>query len=107
MATQGIVTITQDDKVKLKIVAGCNGMKAPNVVGLLMGMKKIPSAVEAYRLAREAGFGSPEVVVLDEKDAYHNTGEDLHPRYRATFDQPEFNPRWEQGIADYVEVLKR
>jgi hypothetical protein len=40
----------------------------------------------------------------------HRTGEDhlskLYDRFKRTFDDPRFNPRWERGTAEYVEVVE-
>lgn len=106
MATQGVVTIKHDDKVVMKFVAGCDGMKAPLLARRLRESGEVPSLEAAYDLATKVGFGSEScLVVMDETREVFRGDEDLGPLYRQTFDQAEFNPRWEYGTADYIIVV--
>lgn len=112
MGTLGLVTIIRADKVRMKIVAGCNGMEAKTLADALRKMPTIPSLEEAYELAVQSGFCCPgHLVVINESDSYDRLDEDWDEvssnLYRQTFDQPEFNPRWIQGISDYTEVVHK
>ncbi len=104
--TQGIVSVARSGKTILKIIAGSNGMKAGAVVEMIRQKSTVPTVREAYEIAIRCGFGSTNsLVVLGEHGSYHKTGERLHQRYRRTFDQPKFNPRWKNGTADHVKVV--
>lgn len=106
MATQGIVTIKHDDKVVMKFVVGCDGMKASLLAKKLRESGEIPSLEAAYDLAEASGFGCKScLVVMGERREVFKKDENLDPRYRHTFDQARFNPRWEDGTADYIIVL--
>ncbi len=105
--TQGIVTVTRGGKVRLKIVVGGGGMNAGAVANAIRQIARIPTLGEAYELALRCEFGFEDsLVVMDETGAFHKTGYDLGPRYRQTFDQPHFNPRWAIGTAEHVEVVE-
>lgn len=107
MATQGLVTIKVFGKVAMKIVAGIDGDKAKKVADAIRNQNPLPTAKEAYDLASNLGFGSEEcLVVMTPTETVYKYGDQLHRRYRDTFYQPEFNPRWEYGTADFVEVVE-
>lgn len=111
MATQGIVSVIgkghspECPKVLMKIVAGCEGYNAEKLAAALK--EKWPvTAEEAYRLARKTPFGSGDCLVVLTPDGELFFGSaDLSPSYRDTFNQPEWNPRWNLGTADNVEVI--
>ena len=108
MATQGIVSIRKAGKVQMKLIAGMNGRKAPELAQELKKLGRVPSLEDAYEIALDIGFGGGEytLVVVDEHGSYDRTGEEpLNKRYRETFEDPEFNPRWAWGTADYVEIV--
>jgi len=107
MATQGLVTVRSksDGKVLMKIVAGCDGYNAQRVANILRASWPV-SVGQAYTMAREIGFGSNEdLVVITATEVRFDGDYDLGPLYRSTFEQPEFNPRWEHGTADNVVVI--
>lgn len=105
MATQGIVSVRERDEVVMKIVAGTDGYNAPKVATRLK--QEWPVSPEAaYDLAIQEVFGTVhDLVVLTLRETLFKGDDDLNPRYQETFSDPEFNPRWEQGIADHVEII--
>ena len=122
MATQGIVSIVDKDKVLMKVVAGCDGYHAKHLANRLVEEWPVEGGgpidpIVAYDLAEEEGFGCgvcrfviTERSILGFNDTHevHNVEEDEDggfESYRGTFQKPRFNPRWEYGTADYVFVL--
>lgn len=106
MATQGLVTIKTRRRVLVKVVAGCDGMKARQLAGQLKVRWPL-TASQIYREAVIAGFGSPNDLVVITKDEVIYKGDDeLGPLYDQTFQQPRFNPRWVHGTADHVVVVR-
>lgn len=105
MATQGMVTVQQRGKVIMKVIAGIDGDKAQALATLMLDAW--PMTVDAvYHMALEIGFGSPESLVIMTANTVRFDGdEDLHPRYRDTFQEPRFNPRWESGICDHIAIV--
>jgi hypothetical protein len=105
MATQGIVTVRDKGSVVMKVVAGCNGQNAQKVAEVLQRFWPI-DIEEAYKIARENGFGCTDcLVVITESDIKHCSGDEIPTRYRETFQQLEFNPRWDHGTAAYTLVI--
>jgi hypothetical protein len=117
MGTQGLVTIVSknDGTVLLKAVTGMDGDRAKLLARELK--KRWPlSLKEAHAIAKEVEFGPPEslVVFTREEACFDHDDEQLPVEelpedcklYRATFDKPRFNPRWERGTADYVVVVR-
>lgn len=105
MVTQGIVSIVQNNKTIIKAVAGCNGYNAKNLAEIIR-FQKLSTAQEVYDAATRIGFGCEEcLVVMDENNILFSDKEDDLPYYRETFSKPRFNPRWECGIADHIQVV--
>ena len=109
MATQGLVTVKSGDKVLMKVVAGCDGNNAQKLADKLKDTWPV-DAFKAYQLAQEVGFGDEDCLVAITISEAVSGGdkvgdEELGPLYRTTFQQPEFNPRWENGTADHVIVI--
>lgn len=111
MSTQGLVTFVHNGQVVLKVVAGCNGQQAEAMADFLRVLE--PDAIRGlgrviYGEALRRHFGCRDcLVVLTPTGEISGFTETLPPRYRQTFNQPEFNPRWPQGTAAYVEVIKQ
>ena len=109
MGTQGVVSIIgENKKVLYKIVVGCNGAKAPKLAETLMKQK--PHGIyRIYDVAKQHHFGCPScLVVMDSQLAIlglDGDDNDLVDRYRNTFQDPTFNPRWDLGTAAYVEIV--
>jgi hypothetical protein len=107
MATQGLVSVRKDGKVIMKFVAGSNGFNATKVAAAIRRKGEVPkSLLLAYEMATKCGFGSEDnLVIMDDINIEFHGDEQLPERYRKTFSQPEFNPRWDLGIADYMKVV--
>jgi hypothetical protein len=104
--TQGMVTILCGGKVAMKIVVGCDGYNASKVSAEVRAMGRTPTVAEALELSERIGFGCDACrVVVTENEAACRDG-DAHQRYRDTFSQPLFNPRWECGLAERLEVVE-
>lgn len=112
MGTQGIVSVVQGGKTLYKVIAGSNGDKAGMLAMLLSGTLLEHLNLQAvYQAAQNVGFGTQNCLVAmnHERIVYHGCDEidDSHPNYRITFDDPQFNPRWGKGTADYVEIVEK
>ncbi len=107
MATQGLVTIRENGRVVMKIIAGDNGYQADQLAQALRRLGKVPAIQHAYTIAQDEGFGCHFCLVVMTTDDVYFDGDkkDLAPRFRNTFDQPEFNPRWARGTADHIVVI--
>ncbi len=105
MATQGLVTVTSDGQVVMKVVAGCNGMLAKSMAQSLAAKWPL-STEEAHSLALRTGFGDATCLVVMTTEDVCSLESDLHPRYHETFQQPDFNPRWEHGTADHTVIIE-
>lgn len=105
MATQGLITVRKGGEVKMKIVAGSEGYKATTMEEYVRANWPL-TMDEAYTAALKIGFGNKDnlVVVTPDQMRFDGSGE-LSRLYRSTFNQPEFNPRWKNGIPEYVEVI--
>ena len=109
MGTQGIVSIVdQHNQTVMKFVAGDNGMKAPVLAAWLReNYQERHTYSDLYAKAIELGFGCEDCLVLIGQCAmFSHIPGDSPPSYRETFDKPEWNPRWERGSADYVEMVR-
>lgn len=106
MATQAIISIVKDDKVLFKCVAGCNGMVAPNVATKLKQLVN-PTITQVYDTCLKNDFGCDDcLIVQSENEHLDKYGEDLPKLYKDKFNDTQFNPRWECGIASYIEVVE-
>ena len=116
MATQGIVSILDVDgkKVLFKIIAGSDGYNAAKLVEWVKAQAGtfVFTIENVYEAAKRVGFGSTENLVAQDSAGslcFDGDGgpEELEGLYRdyEKFCDPRFNPRWEQGVADYVEVV--
>jgi hypothetical protein len=106
MATQGLVAVTRPDgKVVMKIVAGCEGYRAPLVADQLK--REWPVTVErAYEIAKSVGFGCDDcLVAMSDSQIKNETDDEPGPLYQSTFENPRFNPRWIQGTAEHTVVI--
>lgn len=106
--TNGLVTITENGHVVMKIVCGCDGMRAPMLAAAIRSMGEVPLRADARRLAHMVGFGCCGCLVIQTpglKRPPHCEMESGAKRYEETFDDPRANPRWEHE-ADYTEVVE-
>ena len=103
--TQGLLTIKNREKVFIKIIVGCNGYNI-NLLKEAIIEKKLDNIEDIYNEAIECDFGNEEcLVVMDEKNIRFKGDAIIPSLYRETFNDEKFNPRWENGTADYVEFL--
>ncbi len=109
--TNGVVSIMRDGHVIMKIVTGCDGSFAPKLARNIR--QRWPMTIgEVYDTALRLKFGTVEhlVVITEEEvkvDDYTSRAEFCaeHPLYAATFRNPAFNPRWEDGFAAFTEIV--
>lgn len=89
----------------MKIVVGCEGMRAKQLKDAIVKKGRIPSAKAVYRVASQIGFGCKEcrVVITKTENCFKGDG-GLDERYQQTFERASFNPRWEHGTADHIEI---
>ena len=109
MSTQGLLSVVNEKgDVIFKAVAGSNGMDVPAAAKSLRQSKSILTLDYVYQTCQKKGMGS--LVVMDVwggvKDDGILDGEPLPPLYRSTFNDPEFNPRWDRGTAAYPEIVE-
>ncbi len=104
--TQGLVSFRHGGRVVLKIVSGCDGMHAEKVGERIKKVHPV-SLKEAYHLALGSGLGCRDCLVAMNSDHafFEFKDEELSTLYRETFDDPEFNPRWDLGTSDYTCVV--
>lgn len=104
--TQGLISVLSGDHVVMKIIVGCNGYNIKKVVEQIK--KEWPINLEkAYEIALSNEFGSKDdLVVMDDNREVFNGDGDLDLRYRETFTNSDFNPRWENGISDNLEIIE-
>lgn len=110
MATQGLLSIVgKEDHVLAKVVAGSDGQNVMKLADMLRGKAYDPETL--YEKAVEAQLGNPSNLVVmrhqvhDEFIVQGVERSELNPFYFKTFQQSKFNPRWEQGTADFTVVL--
>lgn len=110
MGTQGVVSVVKGGKVVVKAIAGCNGMQAGRLAVFIRDVIYQDRPPTVYQMARQVRFGCADcLVVMGPKSVETRTqlseDESSSPLYRRTFDDPQFNPRWERGTAEYVLVV--
>lgn len=106
MGTQAVVSVVVRDSVVLKVVVGCCGSAAPEYAKWLRSEPTVPTLQQARAKALELRLGCSECLVV--MDAEHFQAlDDIGPLYRETFQQRRFNPRWENGTADIVRVVRK
>lgn len=107
MATQGIISIVKENKVIFKCVAGCNGMNATKTANELKKLKE-PILEQVYDICLKNGFGCKDCLIVQSENTYKGAdNEDDFPElYKTKFQDAQFNPRWECGIASHVEVIE-
>jgi len=106
MGTQAIISLVKKDHTFIKVICGCNGYNAEKLARIIKD-NRLEKIRDIYKVALENHFGCKDcLVVMDENDVIFNGDVKLDPLYRETFDNPSFNPRWKNGIADNVIILK-
>lgn len=106
MSTNGVVSIVENGQVTVKAICGCNGFNA-HVLRDRIEDEGLQSAFEVYQAACNHSFGCTNcLVVMDKNNSLHGDFE-IKTTYRETFNDPEFNPRWECGLAEHVAIIER
>jgi len=103
MSTPGLVTVmSSENKVVMKILAGCNGSKAEKVANQLK--KTWPISIDdVYKAAKKAGFGCTNcLVVVTSSEIKHETGAIC----RKGFQRPKSHPLSPRLDADLIRVIK-
>ncbi len=112
MGTQAVLSVVdRQGKVKVKLVSGCNGFKVKDVKKKLKELMKSGHTIDyqtVYNTAYDCELGCDKCLIVMSPNIHivPDFLEFLPEGYRKTFDQPEFNPRWDRGTADYTEVIK-
>lgn len=110
MATQGVLSIVVNGKVILKLVTGSNGYDIPKIAEEVK-RKRIVNIEDLKALCYEMDFTPPYLTIQSSPTDFwcieEDTNlEDLNELFEIKFNEPEFNPRWSCGLADYVEVVE-
>lgn len=109
MSTQATIAITRKGAVIIKVVVGCNGYNAPELVKLFK-KEKLDDPKRVLFLSRMWEFGCDDCRVVQTGPDTHLPKEVEIPEavaalYRDKFSDPLFNPRWEHGTASFSEVV--
>lgn len=112
MGTQGIISLMRNGQVVRKIVTGCNGMQVPRLAAAIRtDPTDDPQKLLELAVAAKLTCGclviqvSPtEFVVPEGQDEFETDTPDGR-RWRDTFHNSIFNPRWENGTAAYCEIV--
>ena len=109
MATQGLLSIVQGGQVMAKVIAGADGYNIPHLARAL----RADPTTDAHELLRRANLfdmGGPSLIVQTSADTYLSEEamdvDELPEWYRTKFDDPQFNPRWAHGTAEYTEIVE-
>ncbi len=110
MATQGLVSlVNKQGRTLVKCVAGCDGYEAKQVAKWLKKHPTIDIGL-IYKKCLELDFGCDGCLIVMnssehffEGERFHN--DDLAELYVKTFDNPRFNPRWDIGTCEYIEIV--
>jgi len=105
MATQGLVSVREEGRVVMKLVAGIDGYNASIVAEDIRTQWPL-DAQDAYDIAIQRNFGTVrDLVVVTLGETVFKGDDDVGRLYLNTFQDPEFNPRWESGRVDHCEVV--
>lgn len=103
MATQGVLSVIQKGSVIVKLVTGSDGYQLPKLAEIVLE-KRLINPSDIYIEAEKLEIGSVgSLYVLYTESRFLTTGYDVPPQsYFDTFSNPTWNPRWEDGTADFV-----
>lgn len=107
MSTQAVVSVRQGGVMSMKFVVGCNGMEADSFVAALKALGRVPSPAEGLEMATTHNLGCDGCLVLvtPTEIICEDIGDEALDLYRKTFNDPAFNPRWENGTAAYTRIV--
>ncbi len=117
--TQGIVTIRKNGVVRFKCIAGSDGMQAKDLKNELEKYTFDELSVELlFNLCEKVKFGSIDYNLVIQKKRYGETKVQVFHRLKdeeivqdslyyneSLFKNPEFNPRWECGLAEHTLIV--
>lgn len=103
MGTQGLISVVKDRQVIYKLVCGQNGSLVLDVAEEILGFL-VAHPESGSKIAQIHGMGSEVCLVLITPTEIH-ASQPVGPRYRETFNDPWFNPRREDGTANYTAVV--
>jgi len=108
MATQGLLSITLGGKVMAKIITGCDGKRIVPLAAWLRAHCKAVDGDELLKLCHAHDLGGESLIVQTSPTDWHcdTADQELPPLYVEKFDDPDFNPRWQQGTAEYTERVE-
>jgi hypothetical protein len=112
MATIGLVTIVQKDKVLFKCVAGSDGYNAQKLAKKIKEYEVQNLSTQLlHSLCKSVGFGdiNVDLVIQSPIENYFTSENDnLSEFYHDTerFKDPKSNPRWKCGLSDYLVIVK-
>lgn len=104
--TQGLLSLLENKKVKYKIISGCSGYNIYELMKTIRdeGFKDI---IDLYEMSKDIGLGCKDCLVVMSKDnIIYRGGEELHKRYKKTFNDKYFNPRCEHGGIVFKEIIE-
>jgi len=106
MATQGMLSIIEDGKVRLKVITGSDGYHIPKLKAWLIENPKA-SNDEIYLKSLELFSKYSLIVQTSSCDGLFDKDEidGLPPLYVEKFDIPDFNPRWKSGLVEHYAVF--
>lgn len=108
MATQGVLSITKNGKTAIKVVCGNNGFNIPKLADHIRTLKKVTPEL-VFGMAKELAIGSEESLVVQYSPCNYLADPDMDEisdLYCKHFSDPRFNPRWNNGTADFIEVIE-
>jgi hypothetical protein len=109
MGTQGVFSVTEAGKTLIKVICGCNGMNIPKLEQYVQ-QHKVDTVPAMWMAVKACEIGCDSCLVIQDSTNNYMSQDivhDLGSRYRIKFEDPRFNPRWEQGIAAFVQVLAK
>ena len=106
MATQGLLSIVINGQVAVKAVTGCDGYEMPNIARDVK-KNRVTDAQGLLKLCHKHGLGGDSLIVQSSPTKWlGDYDEDELPElYAENFNDPNFNPRWKYGTAEYTEVV--
>jgi hypothetical protein len=105
-----VTIVDQESVVKMKIIAGCDGYRASEVVAVIKELGRVPTLDEAFSLAQRLRFGCKRclVVINAARSKFDRVAspEPLDRIYRRTFHRPRFNPRQDDGKGSHIKIVR-
>lgn len=104
MATQGLLSVVQNDEVKIKIVTASDGYYIPLLKAWIFDN---PDATHQEIYDKALSYFGDDSFLLQTgpTEFFKEVSYQLDPRWEKQFNNPNFNPRWDLGIAEYSETL--